>query len=152
MSLSAKPFWTLSESRYFTKSTATSGASCETAHASPPPSASVGSPEPPSTAGNGNQPVLSPSPLPSSVRPCMTPGSQWPCSSIATLPVASRPDAEVAPSCALVVRKPALNGLVFNRSSTTSPAFSKHGSEKSRLVIASLSTSSGQARNAVLYQ
>ena len=68
---------------------------------------------------------------------------------MATLPVASRPDAEVAPSWAGVVRKPALKGFVASRSSSASPAWTKHGSEKSRLVTASLRTSSEQERSAV---
>ena len=55
-------------------------------------------PAPPSTVGNANQPRFSPRPALSSVSPCMTPGSQWPCISMATLPVASSPEALVGPS------------------------------------------------------
>ncbi len=78
----------------------------------------------------------------------MTPGSQWPCISLATLPAASRPEADVAPSCAGVARKPLLNGSVPMKSWTTSPALTKQGSEKSRSATAWVSTSWLQLRTA----
>ena len=78
----------------------------------------------------------------------MTPGSQWPCISADTLPVASRPEAEVAPSWAGVARKPLLNGSVPTNCWTASPASTKHGSEKSSSAVAVASTSSEQVRTA----
>ena len=41
----------------------------------------------------------------------MTPGFQWPCSSIAALPLATRPAELPAPCCAGVPRKPGWNGF-----------------------------------------
>ena len=79
----------------------------------------------------------------------MTPGSQWPCISIATLPVASRPEALVGPVCAGVDRKPLLNGVLARIFCTSSPALMKHWSEKSRLFTASCSTCLGHSRSAV---
>ena len=78
----------------------------------------------------------------------MTPGSQWPCISMATLPVASRPEALVGPVWAGVDRKPLLNGLAAMSFCRSSPALTKHGSEKSRLFTASWSTSCGHSRSA----
>ena len=78
----------------------------------------------------------------------MTPGSQWPCISMATLPVARRPEALVAPVWAGVDRKPALNGSVPMSASRSSPALTKHGSEKSSVCTASVRTSCEHSRSA----
>ena len=78
---------------------------------SPPPSTEVGSPWPPGTDGNGNQPSLE-SMLLSVVSLRTSRGSQSPCSSIATLPFASRPAELVGLLCAATPLNPPSNGFV----------------------------------------
>jgi hypothetical protein len=62
------------------------------------------------------------------VRAVMTPGFQWPCSSIAALPLASRPAELPAPCWAGVARKPFWNGWASISFCVFCPALTKHGS------------------------
>src|SRR5215471_18903755 len=83
--------WTSGVVRYCRKSEqAGSAAWVVQEKPSPPPSTAFGSPAPPLTAGNGNQPSLEFTFL-SGVRLAPAPGSQSPWSSIAALPLTSRP-------------------------------------------------------------
>src|SRR3954467_5051980 len=79
--------------------------------------------------GNGNQ-LRKLGILLSAVRLCVTPASQWPCSSIATLPLASRPAELPAPVCAGVARNPSLNGFASSSFFRYSPALTQHWSLK----------------------
>src|SRR6185503_7560540 len=89
--------WTLGLSTYARNcAQAGMGAFHEQEKPSPPPSSEPGSALLPGTFGNGNQP-RKPGILLSGVRGCMTPGFQWPWSSIAALPLATRPAELVAP-------------------------------------------------------
>jgi hypothetical protein len=64
----------------------------------------------------------------------MTPGFQWPCSSMAALPLASRPAELPAPCWAGVARKPFWNGLASMSCSSMSPALVQQGSSKLKSV------------------
>src|SRR5258705_4947059 len=126
--VSAKPFCTAGLEMYLRKSTHWGGALYEQEKQSPPPRAAFGSPLPPATVGNANHPRLSPRPFLSSVSPAITAGSQWPMSSMAALPFATRPAELVAPCWAGVARKPSLNGSVLRKACRSLPAFVKHAS------------------------
>src|SRR6478609_8473366 len=106
-----------------------SGAFTEQAKPSPPPSSEPGVALLPGTFGNANQPRKLGTLL-SGVSGCMTPAFQWPCSSIATFPFASRPAELVATCCAGVARKPFWKGLASRSCCTYWPAFSQQPSLK----------------------
>src|SRR4051812_32025658 len=97
------------------------GAFHEQAKPSPPPSSEPGSALLPGTFGNGNQPRKL-GILLSCVSGCIAPGFQWPCSSIAALPLATRPGELVAPCWAGVARKPSWKGLASSSCCTYWPA------------------------------
>ena len=78
----------------------------------------------------------------------MTPGSQSPCSSIAALPLATRPAELPAPCWAGVPRKPVWNGLVAMNVLRSSPALMKHGSLRLIAFIAAFSTLVEHSRTA----
>src|SRR3954447_5855220 len=101
---------------------------------SPPPSIEPGSALLPGMFGNGNQ-LRKLGTLPSGVRPCATPASQCPCSSMATLPFASRPAELDAPVWAGVARKPSLNGFASSSFCRVTPAWTQHGSLKLCVTI-----------------
>src|SRR3954471_5383241 len=126
----AQRFCTPADTMYLRKSTHSGGAFHEHEKPSPPPSAAPATPFAPGTDGNGNQPRFLPRPFLFGVRPFMTPGSQWPCSSIAALPLPIRPAELPAPCCAGVPRKPSWNGSAAISCCVCSPARSQHLSLK----------------------
>src|SRR4051812_20781990 len=126
----AQRFCTPGETMYFRKSTHSGGALYEQEKPSPPPRAAPDTPFAPGIAGKGNQPRLLPRPFLLGVRPFITPGSQWPCSSIAALPLPMRPADEPAPCWAGVPRKPRWNGSTPSSCSTAWPALIQHESLK----------------------
>src|SRR3954469_10793709 len=89
-------FCTSTLTMYLSNSTHSGGAFLEQANPSPPPRAAVGSPADPGTPGKLNQPRKGGTFL-SAVRPLITPGSQCPMSSMAALPLATRPAELPAP-------------------------------------------------------
>ena len=82
----------------------------------------------------------------------MTPGFQWPMSSMAASPFATRPAELPAPCWAGVPRKPSLNGSMPMNSWSCSPASTKHGSSKTRSAWAACSVSGEQDCSAKWYQ
>src|SRR5580765_2236007 len=106
-----------------------SGAFAEQAKPSPPPSSEPGVALLPGTFGNANQPRKLGT-FWSGVSGCMTPAFQCPCSSMATLPFASRPAELVGTCCAGVARKPSWKGFASRSCCTYAPALSQHGSLK----------------------
>src|SRR5690348_18471040 len=81
----------------------------------------------------------------------MTPPSQAPMSSIAALPLASRPAELPAPVWPDVARKLGWNGVVPRNVLTSWPALTKHGSSKFCLVEAFFNASAEHSRTAKLY-
>src|SRR5215831_7245365 len=106
-----------------------SGAFTEQAKPSPPPSSEPGVALLPGTFGNANQPRKL-GIFWSGVSGCMTPGFQWPWSSIATLPFASRPAELDGTCCAGVARYPSWKGFASSSCCTYCPAFSQQVSLK----------------------
>src|SRR3954451_12608615 len=96
---------------YFRNSTHSGGAFFEQAYPSPPPIWVVWSPAPPATDGNGNQPRNAGCFL-SGVRLPIVPPSQAPISSIAALPLATRPAELFGPTWPGVARESGWYGLV----------------------------------------
>ena len=113
----------------------------------------VGSPAAPATAGNGNQPRKSPSCFLSGVDGAHdVPPSQWPMSSIAALPLASRP-AELVGAVLARRGEEVRAGTAWCRGTPcrSSPALTKHGSSKFCSAAAFFSASGEQSRSAKLY-
>src|SRR5690349_16575062 len=81
----------------------------------------------------------------------MTPPSQAPMSSIAALPLASRPAELPAPVCPGVARKLGWHGVVPRSVLRSWPALTKHGSSKFCLVEAFFTVSAEHAAAAKLY-
>lgn len=133
--------------RYCRKSAHAFDARVVQAKPSPPPSTAAGSPAPPGTDGNGNQPTLESSCL-SSVSADIVPGSQSPCSSIAALPLATRPAELPAPCWAAVPANPVWNGCVARKFFRSCPAFVQHGSSSLIAFTDCLSTSTEHSRTA----
>src|SRR3954466_16103281 len=132
---------------YFRKSAQAGPALTAHEKPSPPPSAVPGVPLPPSIDGNGNQLSFEANCL-SSVSGIIVGSSQSPCSSIAALPLATRPAELPAPCWAGVPRKPDWNGLVARNAFVSSPALTKHGSSSLMAFIAPLSVSVEHSRSA----
>ena len=86
--------------------------------------------------GNGNQPRFEPRPFWSGVSAFIVPSSQWPCSSMAALPLPIMPAELVAPCCAGVARNPSWNGFASSSCFVSVPAFVQHAFVKSRLTAA----------------
>src|SRR4051794_934242 len=114
---------------------------------SPPPSAVPGVPLPPATVGNGNQPSFEAYSL-SSVSGIIVGSSQSPCSSIAALPLATRPAELPAPCCAGVPRNPVWNGCVARKFLRSCPALVQQGSSSLTAFTDCLSTSTEHSRTA----
>src|SRR5450432_502596 len=116
--------------KYYRNAAHASGALVEHEKPSPPPSAAPGSPLPPVIDGNGKKPI-SPSTVACwavGTSPMIVGISQSPCSSIAALPLATRPAELPAPCWAGVARKPVLKGFASSSFFRSSPALTKHGS------------------------
>src|SRR3954469_10367679 len=126
----AQTFCTPTDTMYLRKSTHSGGALYEHEKPSPPPRAAPATPFAPGMAGKGNQPRFLPMPFLLGERPFITPGSQWPCSSMAALPLPIRPAELPAPCWAGVPRKPRWNGSTPSSCLTASPAFTQQESVK----------------------
>src|SRR5215218_1125224 len=146
----AKAFCTSGLTMYLRNSTHSFGAFLEHENPSPPPIWVSWLPPAPGTDGKGNQPRKEGS-FWSGVRVCMTPPFQWPMSSMAALPLASRPAELVAPSWPGVARKFGWNGLTPMKVFVSSPALTKHLSVKSCFVPAFASVAAEHSRTAKLY-
>src|SRR5215468_9895882 len=135
---------------YFRNSTHSGGAFLEQAKPSPPPIAALWVPAPPLTDGNGNQPRKAGCFL-SGVRVPMVPGSHAPMSSIAALPLATRPAELSAPFWPGVARKFGWYGLVALNVCRSWPALTKHASSKVCVLPAFASAEAEHSRSAKLY-
>src|SRR5688572_23177029 len=136
---------------YLRNSTHSAGATLAQANPSPPPSAAFGSPAEPVIAGNGNQPRNPARAALSTATASRVPLFQSPMSSIAALPLASRPFALVGSAWPGVAMKLGWNGLVSMKALRSWPAFTKHGSSKTRSTDAFFKVSTEQARSPKLY-
>ena len=114
---------------------------------SPPDSTAVGAPWPPGTCGNGNQPSSETMVL-FEVRAGTTLVSQSPCSSMAALPLASRPAELPAPVWAWVALNPPWNGLVAMNEVRSLVAWEKHGAVMLMALMEDCSTDSEHSRTA----
>src|SRR3954466_2183856 len=132
---------------YFRKSAQAGPALTAHEKPSPPPSAVPGVPLPPSIDGNGNQLSFEANCL-SSVSGIIVGSSQSPCSSIAALPLATRPAELPAPCWAGVPANPVWNGCVARKFLRSCPAFVQHGSSSLTAFTDCLSTSVEHSRTA----
>src|SRR5690554_6733188 len=110
----------------------------------------VGSPAVSGTLTNGNQPRNSGT-VASGVSEPIWPAFQWPMSSMAALPLATRPAELSAPCWPEVARNPSWKGSVPTKSCSSSPASTQHGSLKSSAGMSVCSVSVEHAASANWY-